>query len=194
MKNLIKKISVLPASFYNRLVFCYRKPLYTTMPRINGRIYMISDRGAISFGRDVRINSSLKSNPIGGSTRTIIFAKSGAKIQIGSRVAISNSAIFAASSITIEDDVMIGGDCAIYDTDFHSTNYDERIKMVDGDVQILPVVIKKGAFVGGHSIILKGVTVGEKSIIAAGSVVTKDIPANELWGGAPAVFIRKLVS
>jgi acetyltransferase-like isoleucine patch superfamily enzyme len=55
-----------------------------------------------------------------------------------------------------------------------------------------PVKIKKYAFIGGGSIILKGVTVGENSIIVAGSVVTRDIPDNEIWGGNPAKFIRKV--
>ncbi|WP_103192495.1 acyltransferase [Formosa algae] len=45
---------------------------------------------------------------------------------------------------------------------------------------------------GASSIILKGVTIGENSIIGAGSVVTKSVPCNEIWGGNPAKFIRKI--
>jgi len=52
-------------------------------------------------------------------------------------------------------------------------------------------VIQEGAFVGASSIILKGVTIGKHSIVAAGSVVSKSIPAGEIWGGNPAKFIRK---
>lgn len=47
-------------------------------------------------------------------------------------------------------------------------------------------------FIGCRSIILKGVTIGARSIIAAGSVVTKDVPADEIWGGNPAQFIKKI--
>ncbi len=53
------------------------------------------------------------------------------------------------------------------------------------------VLIKKNAFIGAHTIILKGVTVGERSIIGAGSVVTKSIPDDEVWAGNPAKRIRK---
>ena len=45
---------------------------------------------------------------------------------------------------------------------------------------------------GAHSIILKGVTIGARSIIGAGSVVTKDVPANEVWLGNPAKFYKKI--
>lgn len=53
------------------------------------------------------------------------------------------------------------------------------------------VVLKKGVFLGANVIICKGVTVGENSMIGAGSVVTKDIPAGEIWAGNPARFIKK---
>lgn len=55
-----------------------------------------------------------------------------------------------------------------------------------------PVVFKKGSVVGAGSIILPGVIVGRESFVAAGSVVTKDVPARTLVGGVPAKFIRKI--
>ena len=53
------------------------------------------------------------------------------------------------------------------------------------------VHICKGAYLGMNVLVVKPVTIGEHSIIGAGSVVTKDIPANEVWAGNPARFIRK---
>jgi acetyltransferase-like isoleucine patch superfamily enzyme len=54
------------------------------------------------------------------------------------------------------------------------------------------IYIKKGASIGASAVILGGISIGENSMIGAGSVVTKDIPDNELWFGNPAKFIRKI--
>ena len=51
--------------------------------------------------------------------------------------------------------------------------------------------IKKRAYLGARTIICKPVTIGEDAIVGAGSIVTKDIPANEVWAGNPARFIKK---
>lgn len=191
IKESLAKIRRIPSNIYNKLVFFLRKPVCSkSKPYINGKIYMVSDKKKICFGDHVRINSSLKSNPIGGSSRTILFAEPGASIKIGDRVGISNSALHASKSITIGNDVLIGGDCKIYDTDFHSTAYESR--MNDRDIKSKEIVIEDGAFIGAGCYILKGVHIGEKSVVAAASIVTKNIPSGELWGGNPAKFIRKL--
>lgn len=71
-------------------------------------------------------------------------------------------------------------------------NYSERIKKFDNDINSAEVYISEGAFIGAHSIILKGITIGKNSVIGAGSVVTQDIPNDEVWAGNPAKFIKKL--
>jgi acetyltransferase-like isoleucine patch superfamily enzyme len=48
------------------------------------------------------------------------------------------------------------------------------------------------AFVGANCVILKNTTIGEDAVVGAGSVVTRDVPAGEIWAGAPAKFIRKV--
>jgi len=55
-----------------------------------------------------------------------------------------------------------------------------------------PVIFKTGSVVGAASIILPGVTIGQNSFVAAGSVATKNVPANTLVGGVPARTIRKI--
>lgn len=63
---------------------------------------------------------------------------------------------------------------------------------VDLGVKHATVVIKDGAFIGAHTIVLKGVTIGERSIVGAGSVVSRSIPDYEIWAGNPAKFIKKV--
>lgn len=53
------------------------------------------------------------------------------------------------------------------------------------------ITIMPRAFIGTNSIICADVTIGEGAIVGAGSVVTKDIPAYEIWAGNPAKFIKK---
>jgi len=160
---------------------------------ING-VLKLGNQGSIEIGNGVIINSGAFMNPVYGDRRTVLATKPGARIQIGDHTGISNSLLFAAESITIENDVLIGGGCSICDTDFHPTDYQLRIQ---NDVKAIgrkPIVIKEGAFIGMNSIILKGVTVGRHSIVGAGSVVTKDIPAGEIWAGNPAKYIQNISS
>ena len=114
-------------------------------------------------------------------------------IIIGNNVGISNSTIWSNKQIVIEDNVLIGGSCKLWDTDFHSIDFNLRnTKHDSGNVK--PILVKKNVFIGASSIVLKGVTIGENSIIAANSLVSKNIPANEIWGGNPIKFIKNLNS
>ena len=158
---------------------------------IKGRIKIVN-RGHIELGNYFRANSGQKHNPIGGDNFLRLATTSSGSIMIGENVKISNSAIYSNISVRIEDNVMIGGGCKIYDTDFHSLYLQDRLKEKDPNVISKPVLIKKGVFIGAHSIILKGVTIGDNSVIGAGSVVTKSIPSKEIWAGNPAKFIKKI--
>lgn len=55
-----------------------------------------------------------------------------------------------------------------------------------------PIVLADGVWIGAGAIVLQGVTIGEGAVVAAGAVVTKDIPAFELWGGVPARKLKDL--
>lgn len=163
--------------------------------RINGilRVSKKREQGKIVFGRNIVINSSWKANPSGGGQiRTLFSVGKNGILKIGNNCGISNSSIVCQGSVTIEDNVDIGVNSVIYDTDMHSVDYIYRKERPDTHIKVKAVTIKEGAWIGGHSIILKGVTIGRHSVVAAGSVVTKNIPDNELWGGNPARYIRGL--
>lgn len=175
----------------NMLLLKLLKVEYDNTLNINGRVFL-RNKGTIKIERDVVINSKYSSNPIGGQSFTSIVVLENAVLKIGNNVGISNSAIYCAQKIIIGNKVYIGGDCKIYDTDFHSIFLCDRMIRPEKNQKISPVIIKDGAFIGTGTIILKGVTVGKESVIAAGSVIVKDIPDNEIWGGNPAKFLRKI--
>lgn len=158
---------------------------------LNGT-FKIVGKGKLFLLDECTINSGKRANPIGGDTRTLFSISPNATITIGKKCGISNAAFVCNSEITLESNVFIGGGVKLYDTDFHSIIYEERVQKVDPGIKSKPIIIKEGAFVGAHSIVLKGVIVGKHSVIGAGSVVTKDIPDNEVWAGNPAHFIKKL--
>lgn len=180
-------------TIYNLSILKYRKVKYDRTLKIYGKIYCVASReGNVIIGKNVKIKSSLKSNPIGGQSRTILFARENASITIGNNTGISNSAIVAHSSISIGNNVLIGGGTKIYDTDFHSINFKERGKKNES-IKTAPIIIRDNVFIGAHTIILKGVTIGEGAVIGAGSVITHNVPAMEVWAGNPAKYIKTII-
>ena len=161
--------------------------------KINGRIFIKGAADRIKIGANVVINSRYSEVPIGFDTRNTFWIMSEGRIIIGNNVGMSNSVICSQTKVEIEDYVLLGGGVKIYDTDFHSLNFQKRVRFdVDNDRRSLPVLLKKYAFIGAGSIILKGVTIGEKSIIGAGAVVVSDVPDGQIWAGNPARFIKDI--
>ena len=130
----------------------------------------------------------------GWYTRSKIIVRSGAILFIGDNSGLNSSLIYCAQQITIGNNVKIGGGTRIYDTNFHSTDKLKRANPLTdkNDTHTSPVIIGDNVFIGTNCIISKGVVIGDNSIIAAGSVVVKSVPANEIWGGNPARFIKKI--
>ncbi|MHA1395986.1 MAG: acyltransferase [Promethearchaeota archaeon] len=174
----------------NKIIFIKNNVKHSNF-KING-ILFVRNGGEIKIGKNFIANSGIKQNPIGGDTILRLIVKKGGQLIIGDNVGISNSTIVCWNKVEIGNYVMIGGGCKIWDTNFHSLNPIIRTSGEDNDIKTAPIKIKDYAFIGGGSIILKGVTIGKNSIVAAGSVVVKDIPDNEIWGGNPAIFIKKL--
>ena len=117
-----------------------------------------------------------------------------AQLVIGKNSGMSSGMIYCANKVTIGENVNIGGGTRIYDSNFHSLNWeDRRTHILDKkNTKTAPVIIDDDVFIGANCIIGKGVHIGARSIVAAGSVVVKDIPADEIWGGNPAKFIKTL--
>lgn len=188
---MIKKLFWIPANIVNQVHLS--KHGVNVKVKTYGKIkFKLAKTSSIKIGSGTTIRSHWRSNPSGGGQQRSIFTlKDGASLEIGNNVGISNSTVYCRERIVIEDNVLVGVNCVIYDTDCHSIDYNQRLAGEEG-AKHAPVVIREGAWIGGHCIILKGVTVGTHSVIGAGSVVTKDIPDYELWAGNPARFIKKL--
>lgn len=148
--------------------------------------------GTLIIGENFRCNNKVNSNSI-GLIQPCVFdiAIDGGKLTIGNNVGISGSTINATTSVTIEDNVIIGSGCIITDTDSHPLDYESRLADDKTKTKRKPVLIKEGAFIGARTIILKGVTIGRHAIIGAGSVVSRDIPDDCIACGNPAKIIRK---
>lgn len=86
--------------------------------------------------------------------------------------------------IRVEDNVFIGPNVTFTNDKFpRSKQYPEKFENT---------IIRKGASLGAGSTVLCGIEIGENAMIGAGSVVTKNVPANELWVGNPARFVKKI--
>jgi acetyltransferase-like isoleucine patch superfamily enzyme len=151
----------------------------------------IHPQGACTIGTNVSMVSNSWFATLGKNNRCKLMVYPHATLRIGNKVGMSNTTVVATMSIIIGDNVMIGGGVTIADSDFHSLNpiywhtHNDALKM-----KKLPINIGNDVFIGMNSTILKGVTVGSNAVIAAESLVKQNIPANEVWGGNPAKFIR----
>ncbi|MCH5227059.1 MAG: N-acetyltransferase [Muribaculaceae bacterium] len=104
-------------------------------------------------------------------------------VVIGNNVTIK-SGVQIWDGITIKDNVCIGPNVTFTNDKFpRSKNPDWELKKT---------VVEEGASIGANSTILPGVSIGKNSMVGAGSVVTRNIPANQLWLGNPARFVKNI--
>ena len=145
----------------------------------------------VKFGDHVTFNNYFNTS---WYTKCKIVVKPNAEFTIGNYSGMNGCLIYCCNSISIGEHVDIGGGTRIYDTNFHSLNYLERRNTkTDGrNASSKPIIIEDDVFIGTNCIIGKGITIGARSVIAAGSVVVKNVPADEIWGGNPAKFIKKI--
>lgn len=116
------------------------------------------------------------------------YTDCGKNIRVGARVFINqNCTIYALADVTIGDDVMIGPNVSLV-TSEHPVAPSQRRAYLRGR----PITIANGVWIAAGATIIGGVTIGENSVVAAGSVVTRDVPANSLVGGNPARLIRSI--
>lgn len=144
--------------------------------------------------------ADVQSSNIGDETMVWQFcvilknAKIGAGCNINCNVFIENE-VLIGDNVTIKPGVQIWDGITLEDSVFVGPNVtftnDLLPRSKNTDYEMKKTLVKKGASIGANATILGGVTIGENALIGAGSVVTKDIPANEIWVGNPAKFLKK---
>ena len=195
------KLRMLFYQQYNKFLFWVYGIRFGRNLKILNKIYLIGS-GKVTIGDDFYYTSGDSLNAICRNIRGTFYAVNPeSKIEIGDRVGISSACLWAKDRITIGNDVNIGGDCLIMDNDAHPHSYVQRSSLYakkigkekfQSLIPTAPIQIDDNAWIGARCIILKGVHIGARSIIAAGSVVTKDIPADVIAAGNPAKVIKNL--
>jgi acetyltransferase-like isoleucine patch superfamily enzyme len=129
--------------------------------------------------------------------RTSLAADENAVIEIGDYCYLANASLVASERISIGSHVMIAGGVTVADSDFHPVGPAGRIAdtialSARGDrsrrprIDVRPVVIEDGVWIGWNATILKGVRIGEGAVVAPGALVNRDVPAGAHVAGNPA--------
>ncbi len=173
-----------------RLIFAFNRIPWGTGWRFIGiPIIQKHKKSVMSFGSSFSLRSTVRSNPLGANHPVILCTwQRGAVLEIRANFAMTGGTICAAERIRIGNNVSVGANTTIIDTDFHPLDPETRRQMPQNG-RIAPIFIEDDIFIGMNCLILKGVTIGRGSIIGAGSVVTKDISDGVIVAGNPARVI-----
>ncbi|HYR90312.1 MAG TPA: acyltransferase [Terriglobia bacterium] len=147
----------------------------------------------VTFGENVKIYGfvNLYGCEIGDSTRIGAFVEIQKGATIGANCKIS-SHTFICEGVTLEDGVFVGHQVAFINDRYpRATNASGQLQ-TEQDWCLERTLVKRGASIGSGSVILSNITIGENAIVGAGSVLTKDVPANAIVAGNPARIIRYL--
>ena len=108
----------------------------------------------------------------------------GPSIVIGDGVFVGRGCEFNVQvGVTIEPEARLASGCKLIDHDHGVTPVGQSL---GGNGREGPITIGRDAWLGSNVVVLRSVTVGAGAIVAAGAVVTRDVPPNEIWGGVPA--------
>lgn len=151
---------------------------------------LAAGNGTLQFGNNIRIGYN--NSPSFYSSYCYLEAREqSSRIIIHNNSFINNNfyAIADRTTIEIKENTIIGINCSIVDSPFHSINPDDRMS---SNYTCADVVINENVFIGSNVTILKGVTIGKNSVIANGSLVNRNIPPSVIAGGITAIVIKSI--
>jgi acetyltransferase-like isoleucine patch superfamily enzyme len=146
---------------------------------------------SVKVGKNVRVfnYTNLYGCEIGDDVKigTFVEIQKGAKV--GNRCKISSHS-FICEGVTLEDEVFVGHNVVFTNDLFpRAANLAGRLQ-TEADWKCVPTLVRRGASIGSGAVLLCGITVGENAMIGAGSVVTRDVPADTIVAGNPARVIK----
>jgi acetyltransferase-like isoleucine patch superfamily enzyme len=146
----------------------------------------------VKLGKDVKLSKfiNLYGCEIGDETKIGAFVEIQKNARVGRRCKIS-SHTFVCEGVTIEDNVFVGHNVAFINDSYPRATAGGQLQ-TEKDWKVEKTVVKRGASIGSGATILSNITIGENALVGAGSVVTKDVPANAVVAGNPAKVLRYL--
>ena len=166
--------------------------IYEFMDRMSDRARQVTFRLNAAYHTPEQVRgllSELFGRPVPPSLRVFppFYADFGQNITVGQDVFINACCHFQDhGGVTIGDGCQIGHN-VVFATLNHGLAPQDRKTTYPA-----PIVLGRNVWVGSNATILQGVTIGDNAVIAAGAVVTRDVEADTVVGGAPARFIRSI--
>jgi acetyltransferase-like isoleucine patch superfamily enzyme len=147
----------------------------------------------VKLGKGVKLSKfiNLYGCEIGDDTKIGAFVEIQKNATVGKCCKIS-SHTFICEGVTVEDDVFIGHGVTFINDSYPRATSDGKLQ-TEADWRVERTVVKKGASIGSGATILSNTCIGENAIVGAGSVVTRDVPANTIVAGNPARVLRQIV-
>jgi len=153
----------------------------------------VSITSSVKLGKDVRLSKfiNLYGCEIGDETKIGAFVEIQKNASVGKRCKVS-SHTFVCEGVEIQDNVFIGHGVMFINDSYPRATTAQGELQTEADWKVEKTVVSKGASIGSGATILSKITIGENAIVGAGSVVTKDVPANAVVAGNPAKILRYL--
>ena len=145
----------------------------------------------VKLGAGVRLARfiNLYGCEVGDETKIGTFVEIQKNAKVGRRCKIS-SHTFICEGVTIEDNVFVGHGVTFINDSYPRATAGNGELQTEQDWKVEPTLVRKGASIGSGATILANVVIGENAIVGAGSVVTRDVPANSIIAGNPAKLLR----
>ncbi len=145
----------------------------------------------VKLGANVRLSKfiNLYGCEVGEETKIGAFVEIQKNAVVGKRCKIS-SHTFICEGVVIEDNVFIGHGVTFTNDIFPRATARDGSLQTEVDWKVERTVVRKGASIGSGATVLSNLSIGENAIVGAGSVVTKDVPANAIVAGNPARILR----